>query len=278
MKSIECAIVRRHAIRTDKKGTGLARYLIGWNTAPNSSVREVSMKILYGVNARSFQHAPAVPGERYPGKDFGTILNNAVQREDVPLLGKGALEVLVRIIEQQVREHRIHSIQAHSGRWRYASSWGTGMRHLYGLTPSINRHPSQQERDGEAGDTIMDRIINRSSEKHGVDADLIRAVIRAESDFDPRATSPKGAMGLMQLMPETARDLGVDDPYDPAQNVMAGTRYLKVLLDRYDGNTDAALAAYNWGMGNVERNPGRLPEETKTYIARVAQYRNQETA
>lgn len=278
MKSTEYAIIRRDAIRTGKKSPGLARYLIRWNMVSNRFVREVSMKILYGVNARSFLHAPAASGERYPGKDFGTILNNTVQREDVPLLGKGALEALVRIIEQQVREHCIRSIQANSGGWRYASSWGTGMRHLYGLSPSINRHPLQQEQDGAGGNTMMDRIIDRSSEKHGVNADLIRAVIRAESDFDPRATSPKGAMGLMQLMPETARDLGVDDPYDPAQNVMAGTRYLKVLLDRYDGNTDAALAAYNWGMGNMERNPGRLPEETKTYIARVTQYRDHATA
>ena len=82
----------------------------------------------------------------------------------------------------------------------------------------------------------------------------------------------------MQLMPETARDLGVKDPYDPAQNVMAGTRYLKMLLDRYNGNANTALAAYNWGMGNVERNPARLPEETKNYIARVTGYRNKATA
>jgi len=238
------------------------------------------MKILYGVSTRSFQHDPTALGERYPGKDFDSVLNNAthaVRRESVPLLGKGALETLVRIIEQQVREHCIHSIQTDSGGWTYPGSWETGLRYVSGLLPSINRHVPQKQ-DIPAAPNTMDRIINHSSEKYGVGADLIRAVIRAESDFDPRATSPKGAMGLMQLMPETARDLGVEDPYDPAQNVMAGTRYLKMLLDRYDGNADVALAAYNWGMGNVERNPGRLPEETKTYITRVTRYRGQATA
>ncbi|MBW2559478.1 MAG: lytic transglycosylase domain-containing protein [Deltaproteobacteria bacterium] len=238
------------------------------------------MKILYGAATRSFQHNLTALGERYPGKDFDTILNNAAhttEKENAALLGKGALEALVMMIEQQVREHCICSRQTNSGGWEYAGSWGTGMRYVQDLLPSINRHQSQQEQISAAGKT-MDRIIDRSSEKYGVDVDLIRAVIRAESDFDPRATSPKGAMGLMQLMPETARDLGVEDPYDPAQNVLAGTRYLKMLLDRYDGNADVALAAYNWGMGNVERNPGSLPEETKTYITRITGYRNQAMA
>ncbi len=252
----------------------------------NSSVREVVMKILYGLHTRSFQHDLTAPGERYPGKEvpgnlrFDMILNNAahaVQKENEALLGKGALEALIRIIEKQVSDHCLHSIRASSGGWAYAGAWGPGLRYLSGLPASINRHPPQQKQDTPTAPDTMDRIINRSSEKHGVDADLIRAVIRTESDFDPRATSPKGAMGLMQLMPETARDLGVKDPYDPAQNVMAGTRYLKMLLDRYDGNANTALAAYNWGMGNVERNPAGLPEETKAYITRVTQYRDQAT-
>jgi membrane-bound lytic murein transglycosylase B len=115
----------------------------------------------------------------------------------------------------------------------------------------------------------LDAIIDKASSTYGVDRDLIVSVIRAESGFDANATSPKGAMGLMQLMPDTARGLGVRDAYDPEQNVMAGTRYLKGLLSRYNGDVRLALAAYNWGMGNLERSTGRLPEETRNYIARI---------
>lgn len=118
----------------------------------------------------------------------------------------------------------------------------------------------------------LNPIILEASRTYGVDPALITSVIRAESGFDPKATSPKGAMGLMQLMPDTARDLGVKNPYDPQENIMAGTRYLKSLLTRYDGDVHQALAAYNWGMGNVERHPDELPQETRQYIARITQY------
>jgi len=117
----------------------------------------------------------------------------------------------------------------------------------------------------------LDPIISRASRKYGVDVGLIRAVIKAESDFNPQAVSHAGARGLMQLMPATARSLGVRDSFDPEQNVMGGTRFLKDLLQRYDGNVDAALAAYNWGPGNVDKRPDHLPRETRDYLARVKQ-------
>jgi len=127
------------------------------------------------------------------------------------------------------------------------------------------RSPSSSPPDNSG----FDSIIDKASETYQVDRDLIRSVIRAESDFNPDATSSKGAMGLMQLMPDTARGLGVKDAYNPEENIMAGTRYLKFLLDRYDGNVPIALAAYNWGMGNVERGTGRYPEETRNYVAKI---------
>lgn len=114
--------------------------------------------------------------------------------------------------------------------------------------------------------------INRAAQKYGVSPELIRAVIQAESSFNPHAVSPAGAQGLMQLMPATAQELGVDDPFDPSQNIMGGTRYLRSLLDRYDGDLNKALAAYNWGMGNLDRSTGGLPEETRNYQSRVHQY------
>jgi len=115
----------------------------------------------------------------------------------------------------------------------------------------------------------IDDIIEEAAQKYGVEPDLIKAVISVESGGDPDALSPAGAQGLMQLMPTTAADLGVRNPFDPAENIMAGTRYLRQLLDRYWGNVRLALAAYNWGMGNLEKRPETMPKETKSYILKV---------
>jgi soluble lytic murein transglycosylase-like protein len=115
---------------------------------------------------------------------------------------------------------------------------------------------------------VFNPIIERASAEHGVDARLVRAVIQVESGYRPRARSRKGAMGLMQLMPETARLYSVADPNDPATNIDAGTRHLRTLLDRFD--LAHALAAYNAGAGAVERFRGIPPfPETRSYVARV---------
>jgi soluble lytic murein transglycosylase-like protein len=122
-----------------------------------------------------------------------------------------------------------------------------------------------------SGRDWLEPIIAKASGQYGVNADLIRAVIRTESNFNPQAVSPAGARGLMQLMPATARGLGVSDSFNPEQNVMAGTRFLRDLLQRYDGNLDSALAAYNWGSGNMDRRPEQMPRETRDYLVRVKQ-------
>ena len=110
-------------------------------------------------------------------------------------------------------------------------------------------------------------LIAASAAAHNVRPDLVRAVIQAESAFNPAARSIKGAMGLMQLMPATAQELGVDDPYDPAQNIRAGVAYLKNLLRQYSDDEELALAAYNAGPSAVDRYDGVPPyRETRQYI------------
>jgi hypothetical protein len=117
-------------------------------------------------------------------------------------------------------------------------------------------------------DTRFDPIIERTATKHDVDARLVKAVIQVESSFQPRARSSKGAMGLMQLMPGTARQYEARNPYDPASNIEAGTRYLKRLLGEFD--LPLALAAYNAGEGAVRRFGGIPPyAETQAYVTKV---------
>lgn len=116
----------------------------------------------------------------------------------------------------------------------------------------------------------LPQLVDSASDKHQIDADLISSVIRAESDFNPRAVSPKGAQGLMQLMPDTASKLGVKNAFDPQANIDGGTRYLRELLLFYNGDIIKALAAYNAGPERVEQYHGVPPyRETRAYVARV---------
>ena len=118
----------------------------------------------------------------------------------------------------------------------------------------------------------FDDIIDTHAELNALRPALVRAVVMAESAFDPSARSPKGAVGLMQLMPDTARQFGVANPFDPEDNIRAGTAYLRQLLDRYGNDEALALAAYNAGPGAVDRHGQSVPpyRETQHYVARVS--------
>ncbi|EMK06366.1 lytic transglycosylase domain-containing protein [Leptospira kirschneri] len=123
----------------------------------------------------------------------------------------------------------------------------------------------------------LSKIIHQESEKNNLDPRLVQSVIKAESNFKTDAVSPKGAIGLMQLMPSTANSLGVEDPFDPAENVAGGTKFLSDLLNKYK-NLDHALAAYNAGPNAVDRYAGIPPyKETRNYVEKVKKFYSSKT-
>lgn len=122
----------------------------------------------------------------------------------------------------------------------------------------------------------LDSIFESAAKKYGVSADLLKAVGKAESGFNPNAVSRCGAQGVMQLMPATAASLGVKNSFDPEQNIMGGAKYLSQLLGKYDGNVSFALAAYNAGSGNVAKYGGIPPfKETQNYVQKVLSYQKE---
>jgi len=171
------------------------------------------------------------------------------------------------LVYWSVTEHRFKPVPTSGAVMRAARSaasevntylGGKGKAQNY---QSLNRAFTQQD---------VDAAIDDAAARHHVDPSLVRSVVKVESNFNPNAVSPKGAMGLMQLMPSTARSLNVVNPFDPAQNVDAGVRHLRQLLDSYGGNVRLSLAAYNAGSGAVARSAG-VPHfrETQDYVRRI---------
>ena len=161
-------------------------------------------------------------------------------------------------------EHRWKPVPASGSTIRAARSAATEVNHdLDGSSRYLrsNRMFTEQE---------IDAAIVQAASRHNVDPNLVRSVVKVESNYNPNAVSRKGAMGLMQLMPGTARSLNVTNPFDPAQNVDAGVRHLKRLLESYGGNVSLSLAAYNAGSAAVARSAG-VPHfaETRNYVRRI---------
>ncbi len=126
---------------------------------------------------------------------------------------------------------------------------------------------------GKVRTDLYDPLIEKASKKNDVEFPLVKAIIRVESNFNPRAVSRKGARGLMQIMPQNYESLRITDPFDPGENIMGGSRYLRKMLNRFDGEVSLALAAYNAGPTQVETHKGIPPfRETRDYVKKVLKY------
>ena len=152
-----------------------------------------------------------------------------------------------------------------SRKYRYIGNEVSGMRYIR-IPRSFTKINCNQ----------YDDIIRKASKQHGIKYEILKAIIHAESSFNPNAVSPAGACGLMQLMPENINKFNVSDPFDPHENIMAGTKFFRQLLDRYDSDLKLTLAAYNAGPGAVDQYRGIPPyRETEDYVSRVLHYYSQ---
>jgi hypothetical protein len=193
--------------------------------------------------------------------------------EDEPSAGsraRAATPSPSRLVYWSSTEHRFKPVPTSGAMMRAARSAASEVSSYFDgraqAHPTLNRAFTQQD---------IDAAIDAAAARHHVDPSLVRSVVKVESNFNPNAVSRKGAMGLMQLMPSTARSLNVSNPFDPAQNVDAGVRHLRKLLDSYGGNVRLSLAAYNAGAGAVARSAG-VPHfrETQDYVRRITNLYN----
>ena len=228
-----------------------------------------------------------VPSSRFsrtpsPDNVFSHILKNTTSKiSDSPLnrdmpLDKETITQMIQWLNIKLNERLIQSVSADRFNMPKVENWEL-LLPKHDISMGDNKKEEEispaavkpEKKKPSSSVSNFEEFVQKAAAVHGVDPKLIRGVIQVESNFDPSARSPKGAMGLMQLMPGTAKELGVNNPYDPEENIMGGTQYLKKLLNRYKGNISLTLAAYNWGMGNLESRPARMPEETKNYIKQV---------
>jgi len=242
--------------------------------------RDIALSKITGAQAGEASGlASAVPS----GNNFQSILKNVISGTP----GAASSATALSSITQEQLTLLIRALHIQMNSRLYNTVFNNGLEANYLASQVIQKYGSHIAENGTQAsnnrhllpkkmpvgtDQNLEQIIQEAASQFDVEANLIRSVVKVESNSNPNATSQKGAMGLMQLMPDTARELGVKNAYDARENIMGGARYLKMLLNRYNGQVDLALAAYNWGMGNLEKRPHNLPQETLDYVAKVNSY------
>ena len=217
------------------------------------------------------------------GADFGQVLDDAKKAEAAVAIdrliaqnngGSVDMSLVQRFFEQNGINIELCSNTAVNNTATYSGSSA-------GVSSDTNTYNTaasasvKLEASGLSCSAQLDAIFDEASSKYGVDAKFLKAIAKCESDFSTECTSRSGAMGIMQLMPQTAASLGVTNAYDPYQNIMGGARYISEKLAQYNGDKSLALAAYNAGSGNVAKYGGIPPfKETQNYVAKVMAYYN----
>lgn len=211
------------------------------------------------------------------GADFDQVLDDAKMAEAAVAIdrliaqsngGSVDMSLVQRLFDQ-------NGINIELCRNTFSPSAAVNNTAAYSGSPAINSGSVKLEASGLSCSADLDAIFNEAAAKYGVDAKFLKAIAKCESDFSTECTSRSGAMGIMQLMPQTAASLGVTNAYDPYQNIMGGARYISEKLTQYNGDKSLALAAYNAGSGNVAKYGGIPPfKETQNYVAKVMAYYN----
>lgn len=228
------------------------------------------------VGALTSRYQPSIPqGLSAPTK--GKPKKQERLASNAPQFGGRIIDVQQDLAERRRPRQYVHDPRTTAPIHVYRNKQGTllftnvpnqpGYRPFLFLQPYVSRMTSRESAD-------FDRLIRNACARYGVEFELVKAVIKAESAFNPLAISRAGARGLMQLMPATAADHGVADIHSPRQNIEGGVRHLRLLLERFDGNVTLALAAYNAGAGAVDKYNGIPPyQETQQYVRKVLRFR-----